>query len=113
MRVCLSDTIALPVPKADSARYRSAIGKDLIFGLRPEHITEPRRGECDGNREFTVTLDVVEPMGMETMVYFALGGVEICGRVDPASAVPPGQLMRVYANVDHMHLIDPESGLVL
>src|SRR5262249_8902150 len=113
MRVRLSDTIALPVPEADCTRYRSVIGKDLIFGLRPEHITEPRRGECDGNREVTVTLDVVEPMGMETMVYFALGGVGICGRVDPASAVPPGQPMRVYANVDHMHLIDPESELVL
>jgi multiple sugar transport system ATP-binding protein len=113
MRVRLSDTIALPVPEADAARYRSAIGKDLIFGLRPEHITEPRRGECDGSCEFTATLDVVEPMGMETMVYFALGGVEICGRVDPASAVPPGQSMRLYANIDHMHLIDPGSEAVL
>jgi multiple sugar transport system ATP-binding protein len=113
MRVRLSDTIALPVPKADSARYHPAIGKDLIFGLRPEHITEPRRGEGDENREITVTLDVVEPMGMETMVYFALGGVGICGRVEPSSAAPPGQPMRVYANVDHMHLIDPESELVL
>jgi multiple sugar transport system ATP-binding protein len=113
MRARLSDTVALPVPAVNSARYRSAIGRDLIFGLRPEHITEPRRSECDGNREFTVTLDIVEPMGMETMVYFTLGDTEICGRVDPASAEAPGHPMRIYANVDHMHLIDPNTDLVL
>ncbi len=28
-------------------------------------------------------LDVVEPMGMETMVYFIVDGVEVCGRVNP------------------------------
>jgi multiple sugar transport system ATP-binding protein len=113
MHVRLSDAITLPVPEANSARYRSMVGRDLIFGLRPEHITEPRRSECDGNREFAVTPDVVEPMGMETMVYFALGNIEICGRIDPASAGPPGQPMRIYANVDHMHLIDPDTDLVL
>ena len=113
MHVRLSDTIALPVPEVNSAHYRSAIGKDLILGLRPEHITEPRRSECNDRREFTVTLDVVEPMGMETMVYFTLRGAEVCGRVDPASAGSPGQPMRVYANVNHMHLIDPDTDLVL
>jgi len=113
MRVRLSEAIVLPVPEANLARYRSAIGRDLIFGLRPEHITEPRRSEYNGSREFTVNLDVVEPMGMETMVFFALGDAEICGRVDPASAGSPGQPMRICANVDHMHLIDPDTDLIL
>ncbi|HMA72328.1 MAG TPA: sn-glycerol-3-phosphate ABC transporter ATP-binding protein UgpC [Xanthobacteraceae bacterium] len=113
MRVRLSDAIGLPVPESRSARYRSAIGRDLIFGLRPEHVTEPRRSERDGNREFTVTLDIVEPMGMETMVYFTLGDAEICGRIDPATAAAPSQPMRIYANLDHMHLIDPKTDLIL
>jgi len=113
MRVRLSEAIVLPVPEVNLARYRSAIGRDLIFGLRPEHITEPRRSEYNGSREFTVNLDVVEPMGMETMVFFALGDAEICGRVDPASAGSPGQPMRICANVDHMHLIDPDTDLIL
>ena len=113
MQVRLSDAIGLPVPESRSARYRPAIGRDLIFGLRPEHVTEPRRSERDGNREFTVTLDIVEPMGMETMVYFTLGDAEICGRIDPATAAAPGQPMRIYTNLDHMHLIDPKTDLIL
>jgi multiple sugar transport system ATP-binding protein len=113
LHVRLSDTIALPVPDGLGARYRPAAGRELLFGLRPEHITEPRRGERDDVRSFTVTLDVVEPMGMETMVFFRLNGTEVCGRVDPASAGRPGEAMRLCANVDHMHLIDPRTDAVL
>src|SRR5579864_8653661 len=103
----------LPVPASQAGRYQSLTGKELIFGLRPEHITELRRSERDQQREFAVTLDVVEPMGMETMVYFTVDGQEVCGRVDPGSATGPGEPMRLYADMDRMHLIDPQSGAVL
>jgi multiple sugar transport system ATP-binding protein len=52
-------------------------------------------------------------MGMETMVYFTVDGQEVCGRVDPGSATGPGEAMRLYADMDRMHLIDPQSGAVL
>ena len=50
---------------------------------------------------------------METMVFFTINGTEICGRVEPSSAAGAGAAMRLYANIDHMHLIDPASGLVI
>jgi multiple sugar transport system ATP-binding protein len=60
-----------------------------------------------------VPLDVVEPMGMETLVYFTVDGTEVCGRVDPASAPVAGQPMQLTADLSHMHLIDPETDLVI
>jgi multiple sugar transport system ATP-binding protein len=113
MRVRLSDKIGLPVPDLHAGRVQSLAGRELIFGLRPEHITEPRRSDRDPAREFAATLDVVEPMGMETMVYFTVDGQEVCGRVDPGSVAGPGESMRLSAHMDHMHLIDPQSGAVL
>jgi len=113
LRVRLSDAISLPVPASQSARFQALAGKELIFGLRPEHITEPRRNDRDPQCEFSATLDVVEPMGMETMVYFTVDGQEVCGRVDPDSATGPGEAMGLYADMDRMHLIDPQSGAVL
>src|SRR6516162_2642390 len=113
LMVRLSDGLAFPVPQSRVARYRPSAGKDLTFGLRPEHITEPRGEGRDPRCEFTVTLDVVEPMGMETMVFFTVNGNEICARVEPSAAGGPGQPMRLYANLNHMHLIDPATDLVL
>jgi multiple sugar transport system ATP-binding protein len=111
VRVRLSDTVSLPVPDSKSGPCRSAVGKELIFGLRPEHITEPRRNDQQG--QFGAKLDVVEPMGMETMVYFTVDGQQVCGRVDPSSASGPGEQMNLCANMEHMHLIDAQSGAVL
>src|ERR1700745_3898831 len=78
----VSDKYAFPVPAARTERYRPHVGKDLTFGLRPEHITEPRGEGRDPRCEFTVNLDVVEPMGMETMVFFTVGGTEVCSTVE-------------------------------
>jgi multiple sugar transport system ATP-binding protein len=114
LNVCLSDTIALPVPPDRTARYQPVVGKNLLFGLRPEHLTEPRsngRGSLGG--DFSATLDVVEPMGMETLVFFTVNGIEVCSRVEPASAVEAGNKMTLHANMEHMHLIDPTTAAVL
>src|SRR3954447_18776014 len=45
MTVRLADGLGFPVPERHLPRYRSAVGKPLIFGIRPEHITEPRGSE--------------------------------------------------------------------
>jgi multiple sugar transport system ATP-binding protein len=112
LKVRLSDNLAFPVSEDRTARYRPHTGKELLFGLRPEHVTEVR-ADLAADRQFAATLDVVEPMGMETMVFFTIQGAEICGRVTPEAAMGPGQSMRLYANVDHMHLIDPATEQVL
>lgn len=109
----LSESLVLPVPAVRNERYRPHVGKALIFGLRPEHITEVRGDNHDARCEFSETPDVIEPLGMETMVFFSIGGTEVCARVEPSSVPPPGQSMRLYANLNHAHLIDPASNLVL
>ncbi len=94
----LAPELAFPVPPTHTARYQSSAGKDLILGLRPEHITEPRGEGREPRCEFAMTLDVIEPMGMETMVFFTVNGTEVCARVEPSAASAPGQPMRLYAN---------------
>jgi multiple sugar transport system ATP-binding protein len=50
---------------------------------------------------------------METMVYFIVDGVEVCGRVNPSSAGRVGESMRLVADLNQMHLIDPRTELVV
>jgi multiple sugar transport system ATP-binding protein len=113
LRVRLSQEIALPVPASKVAGYANLTKRELLFGLRPEHITEARTNGGSSPATFTVTLDVVEPMGMETMVFFTVNGTEVCGRVEPTAARDAGESMPLQANMEHMHLIDPASGAVL
>ena len=113
LTVRLSDWLALPVPPSREARYRPRVGHELIFGLRPEHIREGRGEVPPGSAVFEARLDVVEPMGMETMIYFIVDGVEVCGRVDPVTAGNVGEPMRLIADLNQMHLLDPRTELVI
>ena len=66
-----------------------------------------------GQSTFDVTVDVIEPMGMETLVFFTLNGVEVCGRTDPLADLHPGKRAQLLADLRYMHLIDGDSGRVL
>jgi multiple sugar transport system ATP-binding protein len=109
--VVLSDGTRLPVPTAKSARYASHVGHDLELGLRPEHLTEPR-GRAE-EAELRVSVEVVEPMGMETLLHVLIAGSEATARVDPMMMPNPGETIAVAANMANMHLLDPTTGKVL
>ncbi len=113
LTVRLCDWLSFPVPPSRELQYRQRVGHELLFGLRPEHITEARGELLPGVVPFSAKLDVVEPMGMETMVYFDVEGVEVCGRVNPTSASLVGEAMPLAADLNRMHLIDPQTELVV
>ena len=112
--VRLTQGIAFPVPVERAARYRDHIGRDLVLGLRPEHLGErPSDGRDTALGPFDTVLDMAEPLGVETLVYFKLAGIEACGRVGPRAPAAEGVRMQLAAQMDHMHLIEPDSGRVV
>ena len=114
LRIRLGESIVFPVPDSRTARYRPHLGRGaLLFGLRPEHILEQRPTMEPNQHAFEVTLEVTEPMGMDTLVYFPVDGVEVCGRVSPNAGARAGAPMKLVADLDNMHLIDNETGKVL
>ena len=114
LRVRLTDSIALPVPQARAARYRPHVGSDgLTFGLRPEHLTDARSNGGKQIGHVDAVIEVTEPLGMETLVFFRMNGIDVCGRVSPDAGAREGSRMRLAASLDNMHLIDEASGRVL
>ena len=84
LRIRISDKLSFPVPADRTSRYTSHANKpNLVLGLRPEHIMETRPHSEPNQHDFEQMIEVVEPMGMETLVYFTLNGFEVCGRVNP------------------------------
>ena len=114
LQVRLSDRIAFPVPAERTARYRPYVNQnDLTFGIRPEHVTEAKPDGEKNIGQFDAGLEVTEPMGNETMVFFSIDGTDVCGRVSPNAGAREGVTMRMAAALDNMHLIDNKSGRVL
>ena len=114
LRLRLHGDISLPVPAERVARYRSHVGKaNLLLGLRPEHLTETRAQTLPGQAPFDVTVEVTEPLGMETLVFFSLNGGEVCARTNPSANLQPGKRAPLLADLRYMHLIDEASGRVL
>ena len=109
----LPNDVTLPIPANRTQRYAPHVGKPLLFGLRPEHLTEVKSTTRQNVVTFEATPEVVEPMGMETLIHFWIQGNEICARIDPDVSAVPGQPMMLAADLNQMHLIDPQSGHVL
>ncbi|MCS3930056.1 multiple sugar transport system ATP-binding protein [Bradyrhizobium elkanii] len=114
LQIRLTDRIAFALPQARAARYNALPRSDkLLLGLRPEHLTESHAHLGPGVETFDTVLDVTEPMGMETLVYFGLDGTPVCGRVDPNAGAKDGAPMRLAMDLNNMHLLNEDTGVVL
>jgi multiple sugar transport system ATP-binding protein len=114
LNIRLTDRIAFPLPPARAARYSTLPRtENLLLGIRPEHLTEAHAHLEPGEEIFDTVLDVTEPMGMETLVYFGLEGTPVCGRVDPNAGARDGAPMRLAMDLNNMHLLNEATGAVL
>jgi len=114
LKLRVNDVLSFAVPPARAQKYTQHKGNgSVLLGLRPEHLTEARADLGPGVVAFDANLDVTEPMGMETLVYFPINGETICGRVNPMAGAKDGAPLKMVADLNNMHLIDAKSGLVL
>ncbi len=113
-QIRLTDKIVFPLPPARAARYQKIPRTDkLLLGIRPEHITEASAHAEPGVENFETVLDVTEPMGMETLIYFTLHGAQVCGRVNPNAGAQDGGPLRLAVDLNNMHLLNEVTGAVL
>ncbi len=112
--VRLDPNLRLRVPKNRVERYRPHMSKKLIFGIRPEHLTEKKPMTHEGDMvSFESKVEVTEPLGVDTMVFFAIQGQDYCARCTPQEVKRVGEMMPLMADMAKMHLIDATSDKVL
>ncbi|MBN8954826.1 MULTISPECIES: ABC transporter ATP-binding protein [unclassified Rhizobium] len=102
---------SLPVPE-NIAGSPLENGRELIFGIRPEAITDHDSADRNSKAIETVNavVDVVEPAGADTFVVTHLGGKEVTARMRSDAAVAPGQQLPFAFNLDKAVVFDPTSG---
>jgi multiple sugar transport system ATP-binding protein len=101
---------AMPLEGFD-AMLRPWMGREVILGIRPEHIVDTataRTGEAARfNRRFPVEL--VEPTGPDTLVLVGINDKQVCCRVHPDQACAAGQSMELQFNLSKAVFFDPET----
>ncbi|KAF1050519.1 MAG: sn-glycerol-3-phosphate import ATP-binding protein UgpC [Stenotrophomonas maltophilia] len=94
------------LPLAISAEQ--AEGRELLLGLRPEQIGLAEAGEQ--GVQLQVTLDVLEPTGPDTLVFFSLNGSKVCCRLPPEPSLAAGQRLTLRIDPARALLFDAHSG---
>jgi multiple sugar transport system ATP-binding protein len=113
LKLRLANGMTLPVPPRLANRYGPCKDREMTLGLRPEHLTEISEIEKPDVARIELPVDVIEPMGMETMVHFFIEGAPVCARIDPSVHAAPGELLPLAADMNRMHLIENDTGLVV
>ena len=98
-------TVAIPAKKAKP--YESYVGKDVIFGIRPENIHDAEFVPSNIDSEkVNVKVDVTELMGNEIFLYLVSGKNTFVARVDPRSKLRVGEQAAVAFDMDNFHIFD-------
>jgi len=78
---------------------------EVMLGIRPEYFVID-----ENSPHFKVEVEVVEPMGSETFIYFSLAGNQVVARVTAHNEIKIKQIVPFSIDIAHMKLFNPETG---
>lgn len=100
-KVFVADSgMAYPLPKTSVASLKE--GQQVIYGIRPEHISI-------GNKGIQVNVVVTEPTGSETQIFAKANGDLIDAVVKERIMVKPGEKIGFIIDPENVHLFDRET----
>ena len=105
------NAVTIPLKGAVETIAAKVVGKPIVFGIRPEHLTEESKN--GSTTPVSSTIDIAEPMGSESLVYMRAGTGNLIARIHGESLYHMGQPITVYVNLDKVALFDVETESVL
>jgi len=108
--VRLADGTGGPVPDRLKSYVRD--GMAVHLGIRPDDISPAGHGlSQDGpGAEVSLTVDLAEPLGMESLIYTRLAGQEVQAKLYGPRIVAPGEVLTFRLALDRAHLFDAATG---
>ena len=105
------NAVTVPLKGPVEAIASKVVGKPVVFGIRPEHLTEESKN--GSTAPVSSTIDIAEPMGSESLVYMRAGTGNLIARIHGESLYHMGQPITVYVNLDKVALFDAETESVI
>lgn len=105
------DNLVVPLKGALEQLASKYVDKGIVFGIRPENISEtPQAGS---STPVTSTVDIAEPMGSESIVYLKAGAGYLITRLQGEHLYELGQKLTVHLNAEKVTFFDPETQQVI
>ncbi len=106
------NNIEIVEEKAKILKDKGYVGKEVVFGIRPEHLDDNETLIKD-NPTVTISgdVEVVERMGSESYIYFKCGENSMTARVDGSTKLEPKDSIKLFVEKENMHVFDKESEL--
>jgi multiple sugar transport system ATP-binding protein len=100
------------VPVPDRLKDYVRNGMAVQLGIRPDDISPVGHGlSQDGpGAEVQLTVDLAEPLGMESLIYTRLAGQEVQAKLYGPRIVAPGEVLTFRLALDRAHLFDAATG---
>jgi sn-glycerol 3-phosphate transport system ATP-binding protein len=86
---------------------RGSGGGTVTLGMRPEHLSQ---AEEEPGEPVSLEVELVEPLGADTLVHGRLDGAELTARLPGHAACSPGQRLSLRIAPGNLHLFDAETG---
>ncbi len=108
-------SIKLPASKNKDNCLEPYVGKEVRFGIRPEHIydDDDYLAKSEKSGIIDATVDVTELMGAEIYLYVVVDDIPITARVAPTSTAKPGDSIKIAFDVEKIHIFDKETELTI
>jgi multiple sugar transport system ATP-binding protein len=110
-KIVLDGVGQIEVPPLYEGPAREAVGKNLTFGIRPEHVSDAALSDhANGASAIEGPVEVVEHLGSELQVYVNTAGKTTIARLDPRSRAHVGGKITLSVDTDQIHLFDTDTG---
>jgi multiple sugar transport system ATP-binding protein len=97
------------VPPELSSVLAEWAGKPIIFGIRPEDVSDRAHAAGGNGAVLRAQVDVHEPLGSDVILYLTAGQHSLVARVDAHTQARMGQATEVVFNMKKMHVFNPET----
>jgi multiple sugar transport system ATP-binding protein len=90
-----------------------AQAKDVLVGVRPQHITRAGNVAAKNHARVSVTIELVQPTGSRTQVTFPFGGQSLVAEFDASGTEARGQKIKIDIDMSRAVVIDAATEKVI
>ena len=100
----------MTVPEDKTDVYREHVGKDVIFGMRPDNTHDLEFAPPGIHRAIIeATVEVTELLGNEVIVHLTTDHHGFLGRFDPRTNARVGNTLSIAFDMDSMQVFDKKT----